>query len=300
MKTPRLIGLLCMAANKAEIELTAAQLERMGNELESLLKEESERERARAFQEWFGKERKPAREFKIYEEATPMTDETIATYKRLAEERPKREKAHAPATDSKIESVDAPAETPTPEQPNPAPKVSKPKPVKEKASGADSQKALTPRQQQLWDYVQAHKDASLKQICTDVGISLDNYYFLKRKLSEKGYIIPNKNTAVAKKHGRNIMQNIKQIHQEEKSEMEKRMEDAYMGEHPNIQPDPVPKQPVSKQARRLYEYMQSHPDSRMPKTCEDLSITSADYYILKAQLKKNGWIESAVENVKAY
>lgn len=276
METPRLIGFLCMAVNKVEIELTAVQLERLGKELKSLFMEEREREHQQFL-----------RNLDIIEESHPLTDATIAAHKKLAEERLK--KAQDPVTDSKIESVNAPA-----------PKVLKPKPVKEKASCTDSQNALTPRQQQLWDYVRAHKDASLKQICTDVGISLDNYYFLKRKLSEKGYIIPNKNTAVAKKHGRNILANIGKIHQEEKSELDKRMEDAYLGEHPNIQPDPVPKQPVSKQAKRLYEYMQSHPDSRMPKTCEDLNITSADYYILKAQLKKNGWIESAVENVQAF
>lgn len=298
METPRLIGLLCMAANKAEIELTATQLERMGNEFESLLKEESERARVRAFQEYFGKERKCEREFKIYEESIPMTDETIAAHKRLAEEIAKRKKSQEPATDSKIESVDAPAEAPAPEQPKPDPKVSKPKTAKEKTKSDE----LTPRQKEMWDYIQAHPDAGIKEICAGMGITDDNYYFLKRKLKEKGYVIPTASDASknTQKHGRNILANMGKIHAEEKSEIDKRMEDAYLGEHPNIQPEPVAKKPVSKQARRLYEYMQSHPDSRMPKTCEDLNITNAEYYMLKADLKRNGWIESAVENVKAY
>ena len=284
----KLVGQLCMAANKAGVNLTAWELYRLASALESEFAADAKVDIPPEIQE---KEKAREPKIMVYEESIPMTE----AVKWL-----EKDKDQEPATDSKIESVDAPAETPAVEQSKPAPMVSESKAVKEKASGADSQNKLTPRQKQLWDYVQAHPDASLKQICADVGISLDNYYFLKRKLSEKGYIIPNKNTAVAKKHGHNILANIGKIHQEEKSEMEKRMEDAYMGEHPNIQPDPVPKQPVSKQARRLYEYMQSHPDSRMPKTCEDLNITSADYYILKAQLKKNGWIESAVENVKAY
>ena len=284
----KLVGQLCMAANKAGVELTAWEIYRLAAALESELAADAKTNTPTQTQE---KEKAREPKIAVYEESIPMTE----AVKWL-----EKDKDQEPVTDSKIESVNAPAETPAPEQPKPAPKVSKPEPVKEKTSGTDSKNELPPRQKQLWDYVQAHPDENLNEICQGMDITTANYYFLKRKLKDKGYIIPNKSTAVAEKHGRNILKNIKQIQQQEKSDMDKRMEDAYMGEHVNIQPDPVPKKPVSAKAQELYEYMQSHPDSRMPKTCEDLNITSADYYMLKAQLKKNGWIESAVENVRAY
>lgn len=91
---------------------------------------------------------------------------------------------------------------------------------------------------------------------------------------------------------------VKKVNTAQQSETDKRMTDAYLGEHPNIQPAPVEKKPLSPREQQLWDYMQSHPDSRMPKTCEDLGITNVNYYFLKQQLKKKGWITSAVENVK--
>lgn len=268
MELNTLIGHLCIAANKAEIELTAVQLERMASALGPEL---------------------------VRDVAKSSITVDIPAKRKIGDVEIVPFKATKPMTDSKIESVAAPAETPAPE-PAPPAKVSKPKAVKEKASGK-----LTPRENQMWNFVQLHPGASMDEICAGMGIKIDNYYFLKRKLKEKGYIITadtgNKNV---KKHGRNTLKNLGNIHQEEKKEFDKRMEDAYMGEHMNIQPEPVKRTPVSEKARQLYEYMKSHPDSRMPKTCEDLNITNAEYYMLKAQLKKNGWIESAVENVQAY
>lgn len=79
----------------------------------------------------------------------------------------------------------------------------------------------------------------------------------------------------------------------------KTIEEAYMGEHVNIQPRPVEKKPLSPREQQLWDYMQNNPDARMPKICESLGISNANYYMLKVQLKKKGWIESAVENVQA-
>lgn len=84
------------------------------------------------------------------------------------------------------------------------------------------------------------------------------------------------------------------------TDINKRMDDAYLGEHPNIQPAPVEKKPLSPREQQLWDYMQSHPDSRMPKTCEDLNLSQANCFWLKQQLKKKGWIISAVENVKEF
>lgn len=82
------------------------------------------------------------------------------------------------------------------------------------------------------------------------------------------------------------------------TDIDKRMDDAYLGEHPNIQPDPIEKKPLSPREKQLWDYMQAHPDARMPSICTTLGITQGNYYMLKVQLKKKGWIVSAVENVQ--
>lgn len=259
MELNTLIGHLCIAANKAEIELTAVQLERMASALGPEL---------------------------VRDAAKSSITVDIPAKRKIGDVEIVPFKATEPITDSKIESVDVPAGT---EPATPA-KVSKPKTVKVKASG----NALTPREQQLWDYVQMHPNATLEHICTDLGIKEGNVRFLRAQLKKKGYILPTPSVGRISKKAQ------AEFKAAEKIDMDKRMEDAYLGEHMNIQPEPVPKKPVSEKARRLYEYMKTHPDSRMPKTCEDLGICNGDYYMLKAQLKKNGWIESAVENVQAY
>ena len=307
MELNKLVGMLCIAANKAGVELTAWEIYRLANALESELAMDAKTDIPAEIQ---AKEKAREPKIKVYEESIPMTDgmmklaiEHLKNVPVPPEIKEMLKKAQDTATHSKIESVDAPAETPAdskmepvkkPEQPKPdAPaKDSKPK-TKPRASGT----ALSPREQQMWDYIQAHPNASMEETCNGMGIKKANYHWIRNNLKNKGYIITaREDTAKI----RAVQKRFKIVTAEEQSEMDKRMEDAYMGEHPNIQPAPVPKRPVSKQARRLYEYMQSHPDSRMPKTCEDLNITNADYYMLKAALKRNGWIEDAVENVKAY
>lgn len=322
MERNKLIGMLCIAANKAGVELTAWEIYRLASALESELAMDAKTEIP---PEILAKEKAREPKIPVYEESIPMPSPEIM-------ERLEKKKAQTHATDSKIESVDAPVETPSEQvsdqpapqvAPQPSEKVApaapvhepilkggynmesvqesvapvdepKTAPVKEKASGDE----LTPRQKQLWEYVQAHKDASVEQICTELNIEKQAYYNRKSELKKKGYIFSVCEEDTAKIRATQKRFNI--ITAEEQSDMNQRMEDAYLGEHPNIQPEPVQRKPVSAKAQRLYEYMKSHPDSRMPKTCEDLGICNGDYYMLKAQLKKNGWIESAVENVQAY
>ncbi len=91
---------------------------------------------------------------------------------------------------------------------------------------------------------------------------------------------------------------VKKVKAAEQTDLDKRMEDAYLGEHPNIQPAPVEKKPLSPREQQLWDYMKAHPDARMPSICEAMGITNVNYFYLKNQLKKKGWIVSAVENVK--
>lgn len=261
-----LIGHLCMAVNRAEIELTAVQLERLAKELYA---DEIERQKKQ-------QENRPQVEF------VPLVHKQPAK----KTEQPEPAEQSANDTDKKYDT-DALDNVVKSEMVKEKPKKAT------KASGTNN--GLTPRQQQFWDYVQSHPGSSVAQTCTDLKITAANYYWLARQLKLKGYVIP-KNMGTGRRLSKKTQYKIREL---ERSDMDKRMDDAYMGEHFEIQPDPVPKKPVSKQAMKLYEYMQSHPDSRMPKTCQDMNISTADYYLLKERLKQNGWIESAVENVKA-
>lgn len=307
MELNELIGKLCVAAIKSGVELRAWDAYRLGFALAPELAMDVS---VGTTGEIPAKEKAPEPKIPVYEESIPTL---------VASDNPHIWiKNHA--TDSKMESDDAPMETPSEQvgdqvSNQPGEKVApaaldKPKTVKKKPDNNE----LTPREQQMWDYVQECPGASMDDICAAMGIKYANFYLIRKQLKNKGYIIPdNKPVAkqpavsdkadkqkISEKYGKNIFNNLSKIQQDKNHDMNQRMEDAYMGEHMNIQPEPVPKRPVSKQARRLYEYMQSHPDSRMPKTCEDLGITNADYYMLKAALKRNGWIESAVENVQTF
>lgn len=54
--------------------------------------------------------------------------------------------------------------------------------------------------------------------------------------------------------------------------MDERMEEAYLGERPNIEPEekPVKKQPLTPAEKRLYDYMAAHPDHTKPQIQEAL------------------------------
>lgn len=74
--------------------------------------------------------------------------------------------------------------------------------------------------------------------------------------------------------------------------LNERMESAYMGEHFNIEPDDdIPeKQPLSSQEQRFYDYIMANPTQNKRQIESGLHISQANYYYLKSQLKKKGWL----------
>lgn len=72
-------------------------------------------------------------------------------------------------------------------------------------------------------------------------------------------------------------------------DINKRMEAAKMPDHANIQPAPVEKKPLTKAEKELYDYLQANPDATMPKICDALGISKANYYYKKYQIDKKGW-----------
>lgn len=78
--------------------------------------------------------------------------------------------------------------------------------------------------------------------------------------------------------------------------LDERMEDAYMGEHVNIEPEQPEKKPLSPKEHDFYNYILAHPDAKMPRVCADLHLSMAMYYYLKSQIKKKGYnIQGAVD-----
>ena len=75
--------------------------------------------------------------------------------------------------------------------------------------------------------------------------------------------------------------------------MDERIEAAYLGEHPRIEPEeqPIEKRPLTPAEKRLYDYIAAHPDHTKPQIEAALLISQANYYLLKGQLKKKGWID---------
>lgn len=71
--------------------------------------------------------------------------------------------------------------------------------------------------------------------------------------------------------------------------LDKRMEDAYMGEHVNIEPEQPEQKPLSPKEHDFYNYILAHPDAKMPRVCADLHLSMAMYYYLKSQIKKKGY-----------
>ena len=78
--------------------------------------------------------------------------------------------------------------------------------------------------------------------------------------------------------------------------LDERIEDAYMGEHINIEPEQPEKKPLSPKESDFYNYILAHPDAKMPRVCADLHLSMAMYYYLKSQIKKKGYnIQGAVD-----
>lgn len=65
-----------------------------------------------------------------------------------------------------------------------------------------------------------------------------------------------------------------------------------MGEHFNIEPEEkiIEKKPLTPAEKRLYDYMMAHPDHTKPQIQEALLISQANYYLLKGNIRKKGWI----------
>lgn len=75
-----------------------------------------------------------------------------------------------------------------------------------------------------------------------------------------------------------------------------------MGEHPNIQPDeqPAPKKALCASEQRFYDYVKNHPGASKPAIQNALGISQANYYWLKKQCIKKGWLSDngAIANIK--
>lgn len=87
---------------------------------------------------------------------------------------------------------------------------------------------------------------------------------------------------------------LEEIHPEDVKPDYKSVDEAYMGEHINIQPKDPPRQKLSKKEQIFYDYILSHPNYTMPGTCRDLNLSQAMYYFLKQQIKKKGHAISGV------
>lgn len=80
--------------------------------------------------------------------------------------------------------------------------------------------------------------------------------------------------------------------------LDERIEDAYMGEHVNIEPEQPEKKPLSPKEHDFYNYILAHPDAKMPRVCADLHLSMAMYYYLKSQIKKKGYNIQGVVDFK--
>lgn len=66
-------------------------------------------------------------------------------------------------------------------------------------------------------------------------------------------------------------------------------QNAYMGEHVNIEPEQPEKKPLSPKEHDFYNYILAHPDAKMPRVCADLHLSMPMYYYLKRQIKQKGY-----------
>lgn len=66
------------------------------------------------------------------------------------------------------------------------------------------------------------------------------------------------------------------------------VEEAYMGEHFEIQPKDPDEKPLTPAEQELWDYIQANPDYTMSGACRALKITTANYYWRKRQLFLKG------------
>lgn len=150
----------------------------------------------------------------------------------------------------------------------------------------DGKLELSPQQQKIYDYIIEHPELSYYKIGQILGIESSHIFTVIHNIKRKGWNLPE--CAVKK-------QDVDKTKSKPDS-LDERMEDAYMGEHVNIEPEQPEKKPLSPKEHDFYNYILAHPDAKMPRVCADLHLSMAMYYYLKKQIKKKGYnIQGAVD-----
>ena len=150
----------------------------------------------------------------------------------------------------------------------------------------DGKLELSPQQQKIYDYIIEHPELSYYKIGQILGIESSHIFTVIHNIKRKGWNLPE---CASKK------QDVDKTKSKPDS-LDERMEDAYMGEHVNIEPEQPGKKPLSPKEHDFYNYILAHPDAKMPRVCADLHLSMAMYYYLKSQIKKKGYnIQGAVD-----
>lgn len=152
---------------------------------------------------------------------------------------------------------------------------------------ADGKRKLTEREQQFYDLAIQHPDWSIYKVAQHLKFDTSNSAYIVRNIVKKGWDLqlrPNQKQFVVDKT------------KSKPDSLDERMENAYMGEHVNIEPEQPEQKPLSPKERDFYNYILAHPDAKMPRVCADLHLSMAMYYYLKSQIKKKGYnIQGAVD-----
>ena len=150
----------------------------------------------------------------------------------------------------------------------------------------DGKLKLSPQQQKFYDCAIEHPDLSFYKIGQIFKINSAHITAVVREIRKKGWVLPER---ASKK------QDVDKTKSKPDS-LDERMEDAYMGEHVNIEPEQPEKKPLSPKEHDFYNYILAHPDAKMPRVCADLHLSMAMYYYLKRQIKQKGYnIQGAVD-----
>lgn len=150
----------------------------------------------------------------------------------------------------------------------------------------DGKLELSPQQQKIYDYIIEHPELSYYKIGQILGIESSHIFTVIHNIKRKGWNLPE---CASKK------QDVDKTKSKPDS-LDERMENAYMGEHVNIEPEQPEKKPLSPKEHDFYNYILAHPDAKMPRVCADLHLSMAMYYYLKGQIKKKGYnIQGAVD-----
>ena len=150
----------------------------------------------------------------------------------------------------------------------------------------DGKLELSPQQQKIYDYIIEHPELSYYKIGQILGIESSHIFTVIHNIKRKGWNLPE--CAVKKQEVDKTKSN--------PDSLDERIEDAYMGEHINIEAEQPEQKPLSPKEQDFYNYILAHPDAKMPRVCADLHLSMAMYYYLKSQIKKKGYnIQGAVD-----